>query len=450
MNHRNSLYYTLTALLVALMFVWPMGRTIALRLLLFFSALGCAGWLIHIEGRHIVASSASCVRAPFYLWLALSAWILIGALTFAADPAKVFIELRGQWVRGGLAGLLGFLAAALALRGRSPISPPLLFTLIVAPMFVQTLLQDAYSLWLWQSSGNLPYDQTLFIEGKAKVSYVTNTAMAILCAELMARITFRRRFLPIASLWLVALIPLLLLCLYLLGARNGVIGVVLLFLSCLMFFGIAQRNRMHGALLGLFLAAGVAGVAGFAWVAEKADLRWQSFAQTVPLALDTVTHRAWLNPQLYPYPPLADGRPVDISAYERIAWIKEGALLLKEHPLGFGFSRSAFSDGLVAKYQGEALPGAHSHSGLLDLALGTGIPGLLLWFGMIGCLLVLGWRGFFRHHHPAGLALLFVVMGFFGRSLIDSNLRDHMLEQSFFLCGLLAAFSLPPPDRDAT
>lgn len=447
MNRTRTLYYTLTVLLVGLMFVWPMGRTIALRLLLFFSALACAGWLIHVEGRHVVATSAACVRPPFYLWLALSIWILVGALTFASDPLKVLIELRGQWLRGGLAGLLGFLAASLALRGRSPLSPPLLFTLVVAPMFLQTLLQDIYSLWLWRSSGNLPYDQTLFIEGKAKVSYVTNTAMAIVCAELMARLTFGRRFLPLGSKWLVALIPLLLLCLYLLGARNGVVGAVLLFLSCLVFYGIAQHKRMHGALLALFLAAGVAGIGGFAWVAEKADLRWQSFAQTVPLALDTVTHRAWLNPQMYPYPPLPDGRTVDISAYERIAWIKEGALLLKEHPLGFGFSRSAFSDGLVAKYRGEALPGAHSHSGLLDLALGTGIPGLLMWFAMIACLLVLGWRGFFRHHHPAGLALLFVVMGFFGRSLIDSNLRDHMLEQSFFLCGLLAAFSLPQPNQ---
>lgn len=442
MDRSKPLYYTLAALLVALMFVWPTGRTIALRLLLLFSALGCAAWLVRLEGRQVLTAGATCLRAPFYLWLALFIWIIIGGLTFAADPAKVFIELRGQWLRGGLAGLLGFAAAALFLRGRSPLDPAKALTFIVAPMFIQTLAQDAYSLWLWMQSGALPYDQTLLIEGKAKVSYVTNTALAIVCAELMARIAYGRRFLPLASGWLAALIPLMLLCLYLLGARNGVIGAVLLFLSCLVFFGIARRGKMHGAVLALFLIAGVAGVSGFAWVAEKADLRWQRFAQTVPLALDTITHRAWLNPQLYPYPPMADGQTVDISAYERIAWIKEGAILLKEHPLGFGFSRSAFSDGLVAKYGGEALAGAHSHSGLLDLALGTGIPGLLLWLGMIACLLAVGWRGFFRHHHAAGLALLFVVMGFFGRSLIDSNLRDHMLEQSFFLCGLLAAFAL--------
>lgn len=444
MNRPNTPYYFLAALLVALMFVWPMGRTIALRLLLLFSALGMAIWLVKREGRHILSSGETWITAPLLLWLALSLWILVGALTFASDPGKVLIELRGQWLRGGLAGLLGYLAAILTLRGRSPLGPATVLSLIVAPMFLHVFLQDGYSLWLWLQSGQLPYDQTLFIEGKAKVSYVVNTAMAIACAELMARAAFQRRFLPFSSWLLTALIAPLLLCLYLLGARNGVIGAVLLFLSCLVFYGIAQRNKMHGAVLGLFLLAGVAGVAGFAWVAEKSDLRWQSFSQTVPLALDTVTHRAWLNPQMYPYPPLPDGRMVDISAYERIAWIKEGALLLKEHPLGFGFSRTAFSDGLVAKYPGEALHGAHSHSGLVDLALGTGIPGLLLWFAMIGCLLTLGWRGFFRYHHPAGLALLFVVMGFFGRSFVDSNLRDHMLEQSFFLCGLLAAFAVLP------
>jgi len=443
MKRTASLYYTLTLLLFALMFVWPIGHTISLRLVLFFCALLCAGLLVHAEGRQTVATDEPYIKAAVFLWLALSAWILLGALTFASDPAKVLIELRSQWLRGGLAGLLGFLAAALVLRGRSPIAPPLMFSLIVAPMFLQTLIQAVYSLWLWWGSGALPFDKTLLVEGKAKVSYLTNTALAIVCAELMARIAFRRFFLPLGSRFLVALIPLLLLCLYLLGVRNGVFGAVFLFLSCLVFYAISQRQRMRGAVLALILAAGIAAVASFAWVAEKADIRWQNFAQTVPIAWDTQTHRAWLNQKMHPYPHLPDGRIVDVSAYERIAWIKEGILLLKEHPLGFGYSRTAFSDGLVAKYPGEVLPGAHSHSGLLDFALGTGLPGLLLWFALIACLLTLGWRGFFRYHHPAGLALLFVVTGFFGRSLIDSNLRDHMLEQSLFLCGLLAAFSLP-------
>ncbi len=443
MKRTASLYYALTFLLFALMFVWPLGHTIALRLMLFSGALLCVGLLVHAEGRRTVATDDTYVKVAAFLWLALAVWILLGALTFASDPAKVLVELRGQWLRGGLAGLLGFMTAALVLRGRSPIAPPLMFSLIVAPMFLQTLIQAGYSLWLWWGSGALPFDQTLFVQGKAKVSYLTNTALAILCAELMARITFRRSFLPLGSRFLAALIPLLLLCLYLLGVRNGVFGAVFLFLSCMVLYAVSQRKRIRGAVLALTLAAGIAAVASFVWVAEKADIRWQNFAQTVPIAWDTQTHRAWLNQDKYPYPQLADGRIVDISAYERIAWFKEGALLLKEHPLGFGYSRTAFSDGLAAKYPGEVLLGKHSHSGLLDFALGTGIPGLLLWFALIACFVAIGWRGFFRYHHPAGLALLFVVMGFFGRSLIDSNLRDHMLEQSLFLCCLLVAFSLP-------
>lgn len=437
-------YFALTALLVALMFVWPLAHTIALRLFFFFTALICAGWLVLHDARKSAIAMLSSLRVPLSLWIILSLWILVGALTYASLPKQVLMELWGQWLRSGLAGLLGLGAATLALSGRSPVSPPLFLGLIMSPMLAQVIFHDAWSLWLWRENGNIPFHQTRFLSGKSNVSYVVNTAMAVLCAELMARVLFRRYFLPLNSKALLICFVPLLFCTYVVSARNGMIGVIFLFLSCLALYGYYQRTKMNKVLLVLSLAVGIAGVASFAWLTVKADVRWQAFTQTIPIALDTQTNRAWLNPQKYSYPHLPDGRLVDISAYERTAWLKESATLFLEHPLGFGYSRFAFGNGLVLKYPGEGQPGAHSHSGMLDLALGVGIPGLLLWIGFLGSLLHLGWRSFFRNHHPSGLILLFVVTGFFGRSLVDSNLRDHVMEQFLFLCGLLAAFSTAP------
>lgn len=434
-------YVALLSLLVALMFIWPLAHTIALRLVLFSSALVCALWLVFLDPRVAIFRDLS---PPLSFWIMLSLWILVGALTYADNPEQVFAEFRGQWLRSSLAGLLGILAAALTLSRRPAASMSILLTLIMLPMFIQIFFHDAWSLWLWWKDGNLPFGETRFIDGKAKVSYIANILMAMLCAELMARLLFNRYFLPLSSLVISVLLVPLLFCTYVLGARNGMIGSVFLLVSCLVLYAYRQHTKMNKISLALFMTIGFIGVASFAWLTAKADVRWQKFADTAQVAWETQTNRAWLNSHKYPYPNLPDGRQVDISAYERIAWLKEGATLLLDHPLGFGYSRFAFGNGLVLKYPDDGQPGTHSHSGTLDLALGVGIPGLLLWLGFLGSLLLLGWRSFFSNHHPVGLILLFVVMGFFGRSLIDSNLRDHMMEQFLFLCGLLVAIAASP------
>ena len=442
-------YFALAALLVGLMLVWPLAHVIALRLFLFAMALICAGWLVWRDARIPAGAMLSSLKVPLLLWLALSLWILVGTVSYAIYPKQVLMEFWGQWLRGGLAGLLGLGAATLASSGRSKVSPPLLLGLMTLAMLAQIVFHDAWTLWVWLQSGSLPFEQTRFFGHKSYVSFVSNTAMAMLCAELMARVLFRRNFLPLNNAALLLCFVPLLFCTYVLGTRNGVIGVIFLFLSCLILYGYHQRKKMNKAVLALSLVVGFAGLASFTWVTVKADARWLTFAQTVPVALDTHANRAWIDRERYSYPRLPDGRQVEISAYERVAWLKEGVLLFLEHPLGLGYSRNAFGTGLVLKYPGEGQLGTTSHSGILELALGVGAPGLLLWFAFLGALLHLGWRTFFRNQHAVGLILLFMVTGVIGRSLVDGNLRDHVMEQFLFLCGLLVVFAAATERRSA-
>jgi len=79
----------------------------------------------------------------------------------------------------------------------------------------------------------------------------------------------------------------------------------------------------------------------------------------------------------------------------------------------------------------------HSHSSVIDWSLEVGIPGLLLWLAFIWGLMRRGLRSWFRDKNPSGLLLLFVVSGFFGRSIVDSNMRDHMMEMFMMLLGIL-------------
>ena len=72
---------------------------------------------------------------------------------------------------------------------------------------------------------------------------------------------------------------------------------------------------------------------------------------------------------------------VSVTNYERIAWGKEGLLLLTQNPLGFGLIERSFGH-LAKKVWPESLL-HQSHSGWLDLALGIGLPGIALVLGSL-------------------------------------------------------------------
>jgi O-antigen ligase len=197
-----------------------------------------------------------------------------------------------------------------------------------------------------------------------------------------------------------------------------------------------NRARIGKPALAAVGALVVAGVALSAYLGVHSDPRWRSFQETIPIALDTRTHKAWLDVEKYPLPRLSNGRPVRESNYLRIAWLKEGSLLVLEHPLGVGFGREAFEVGLRQKY-GEGR--GYTHSGILDLAIGAGIPGAVLWLGFLGTLFLAAWRRSASGPHGYhSLLLVFLVADFGSRMFIDSIIRDHMLQQFLFLVGLVS------------
>src|SRR3989338_9017294 len=151
------------------------------------------------------------------------------------------------------------------------------------------------------------------------------------------------------------------------------------------------------------------------------------------MALD-IGNKAWINEAL-PQPRLANGQTVDWSNYSRIARIRAGLSLMADHPLGVGFGRNAFGHAVEQKY---GLRTSHSHSGIIDLGVGIGVPGVLLWLAFLGALLRLGYRGMRESHSFAALALLFLTAGYSFRMLVDSTIRDHMLQMFLFLAAFLA------------
>jgi O-antigen ligase len=91
--------------------------------------------------------------------------------------------------------------------------------------------------------------------------------------------------------------------------------------------------------------------------------------------------------------------------------------------------------------------GGSSHSGWLDFALGTGLPGLGLLLLTAGFAIRGGWRQFKEFNDGAGLLLSFFVGGYLLRCLLDGHLSGWRLGLFAFVVGILIAGMREQPEN---
>lgn len=431
-----------------LLIIWQMPGTIALRhaflAILLFTSLALS--VTH----RIIVKEAIC-SIPSCILLALTAWMMLVIAWWGVEPALSWREFTAQWCIPLLCAYCGVVISGVSVQAQR-INRLLL--VVFWAMFLQVLLHDIFNLvfyirhhdfalraapvlriaeWLQQErQGRVDVFEPGLMD---KFSYINNGFAALLVAEVVQRLLKQTRLITINNLLLCVAIVAMVFCSYTLQTRNGNVGLLLLLLmsgALVVARLITPQNRRKviAAATAFVLALGAIGLWFF-----KSDPRWQTLAATVPIALDTQTHKAWLRQG--PPPLLPDGQPVNDSNYERLAWAKEGLLLIRDQPLGTGYNRNAFGDGIDRKYAlGGSYRGGHSHSGLIDLTIANGIPGLVLWLAFLLSVVCIGWAAFTGSGVGAGLMVIFLISGFFGRSIVDSNIRDHILQQFMLLVAL--------------
>lgn len=415
-----------------LLFIYSIPHTISLRYLLLLGALALFGYLAVRHGNRIILSP---LTLPAVLFAVLTIWIVIGAIFISDDPARSLSEVRGQWLMVFLSLLTG-LASGMAVETDHAARQQLLAVVIVV-LLIHVLIVDAQALWNAISLNTLQARAQGLTEGPDMASYLTNMLLALLLSELFVRLTGKPRAFKINNVVFAAILVVALFSLYAEGTRNAILAM---FVVGIGFMALYWARNARDQRRWLYIAAAsclivVLVLFLFYATVSKRGTSWDQTMATIPIALDTKSHKNWLDIRKYGLPKLPSGEAVEESTYLRIAWLKEGLLLVVEHPLGSGFDRNAFGRGLQLKY-GEGR--GHSHSGLLDIAIGTGVPGVVLWIAFLGSLAWFGLRRFLVIETYAGLALLFVTLDFSTRMLLDSVTKDHMLQQFMLVAGLLA------------
>jgi O-antigen ligase len=427
---------------VALFFVWPIPHSNSLREALLLLAV--AAFSIAAYRRHALAGVLAPLRGPAMLLAALTAWIVFVAVAISAETAWSLDEVRGHWIKPLVAGFCGLLVAAVV--RRYPSGEAWSVYVVLVPLVAHVLYIDALGLMVLLKSGLAQERVWGLTENVDKASYVSNMLVALLLAEALARALRGRGMLAVGNGPLLALSALALFSVFVGRTRNGIGALAILVLCAIVLYAVHSRRAAgRRALLvagagGAVVAGAIIGIALFA----KPGATMHQTLDTIPVALDTQGHKGWLDEVRYGLPALPDGSPVDASAYVRIAWIKEGLIFVADNPWGIGFGRNAFGHAMAAKYGAGR---GHSHSSVIDLLVGIGVPGVLLWFAFLGSLMFIAIRRFSETRSAIPLALFFVVTDFAVRSLVDSNVRDHMLQQFMFLVALLAVLATAPAAR---
>lgn len=424
--------------LMLFLFVLPIPGTIALRHVLLLGSLALMislwreyqlGWLPKDQK----------IKGVMVWLVILSIWLLAQALWISDETTWALEEISAQWLPALFSAVLGVGAVSVAQHTGLPRKK------LLGGLVLVLLAQVVFSLVVtfpdFLASGVFPQTKTELTAGKLEISYWNNVLLVFLAVDGLSRWLYQRSITSLPTPILIGAIIVVFLSNLAFGARNGMIGSLFLLSSLALLVLWHEREKVGNAKALGFLGGALVLIGFLAWSNYQLDPRWEAFEETAQIAWQGSGSDAWLHPDDVILPMLKSGDPVETSAYLRVAWIRAGLDLIPEYPYGVGYGRNAFGHALRKTMETRL---GHSHSGLLDWTLGVGLPGLLFWLGFLSWLAWVGVRRYFVGQDPAGLILTFVVSGFFGRMLLDSINRDHMLMVFFLIFTILVSLPEEP------
>lgn len=421
--------------LFAVYATYPVPHTVALLNILLVLGTGMCLWVIYRDPR--AHDALPLLKASFrpggWILAILTGWLLIQSTLISPYPKLALDLWRHDWLNGLLVAAAGA-AAVLACRA-TDLNRPLVA--ITFSLFAHLILLLGYQAWQWFHGAWDPLNNTPFAQ-KDYHSMLVTTLIALLLADLLARVPAREQVIPHAFLPLPAVLLMLAVSLVstaTLMARNAVIITIIMLIVSIGIFAFRGAKGLGKRALPAVIVL-VLGASAVSWMALRSDARWQSFSAAAAVAFDTSDNLAWLDSEKHPRPLMQDGQPVDHSAYMRLAWGKVALEQIQRYPLGLGYGHKAFGWAVNRSYNVQS--GLESsHSGLLDFTLANGIPGLLLWLALSGALMASGWRAFRKTGSPYGLMLVFTVAAYLLRCLLDGHLSGFRLEMYALLVGVL-------------
>lgn len=414
-----------------LQFIFSLSHSIALRkLCLAIAFLIAFKWFWQA-----IQKKSKPLLIIFVVFFILQLWMLFIAAAVSTHPIDSISEWKGQWLPVFFAFVVGIgLARALAVSKLKDLLAVITMSIVI-PITLYLLLNAIVILGDWISAGKFLPSLGGIGDHHGISGYLVALLMPILMVDLLNRLVKGKKILPVPAWASLAIYMLVIGTLVGTTNRNGLVSTIMTMILVIALMAPEIRKAYSLNKIIAFILATLTCVSAMAFVSYVIDSRWSNVIETIPVAWDIDRDLAWLNGDGTDLPLSQDGEQVDVSLYSRIAWAHEGWRMLKTHPWGIEIARDTFHKLEVAKYGHAGM--AHSHNSWIDFGLEVGIPGLLLWGGMLALLARFGWIAWRTDKEPLGLALGVLVIMFVVRGLMDSIFRDHEVVQFMLVASLL-------------
>lgn len=438
---RSPLYLALIA--AGLLAIWPLPGTIALRHLLLVAGVALS---LPALWRH---ASLLRLRTAWPVWLLglFFLWLQLHLALFAGNPQEQWHELRSDWLRALLAAFIGLgLGLGLAHQPRSDASDRRLELVLFAGLlgtvaiFFLRYLYEVFRTGIWL---HLDFYMTPY---KSKTPIVIFGAVLLPFAFIKLLDALERRERPAWLPLAIGALGLTVFADYFANTKNGFL--MLLPVGLMFALALVRHARRPAALARWLLPVLLALLLGGGWVVKKhveSNPAWAMMWSDLQVGLDIDRHDSWKDIYRAPLPTNAYGVTVNESTYLRAAWARAGWELLKEHPMGYGLIDQSFGALAGLKWPDFGKPigktrGA-THSGWLDLALGVGVPGLVMILLplLVSCKRALGATDIWRRY------VVWTVPTLLFAYAVTEVSADHFVELLFFLLAFFCGLTTPRP-----
>ena len=369
--------------LVLLMFVLSINGTMALRnflavVLLFSLLYRTIKQQINLRG--ILKDKQ--FKLIFTSLLMFVIYVLLHSIFISHEPSWSLPEFRAQLIYPLLYLFMGILLV-LNFDYDDKSSNKLILSTVFFAMFAHVVYIDIAALYTFLTEGVMLRRYGGLMDTPVGANYVTNIILAVLMAEIIYRLRTGKGILTVSNKVLYGLLGLTVIATLIETIRLGDITLVFLgFVSGIVFL---HKNTKYSLLSKTLIVVTMFATLTLPLIYNiQTDPRWIKLTETIPVAINTSSSNMhWRDPSLFSAPKVKSGSLAGNSNYMRIAWARQSAHYIRKNPLGIGFGRDAFGH-TIEQYHPlrrdmKGYRGMHSHSGIIDLALGVGIPGVLLW-----------------------------------------------------------------------
>jgi hypothetical protein len=361
--------------------VWSLPETILIRHICLTVGAIIGAYEIY-QFRDSLLKRLNSSNLPTWVLLSLFMWISFHLFFLSNNFYLQMQEYTGIWKRTAL-GAIFALGLGLTLGSQNPRKQKVYWSLLYLGLLAPTLIYILkYLLSHYESALGINVPEYLKLHYGAFPFYIPKTAYVCFCLPTLAASLSqlklnigRQAWLSLDSAIYALTIPAVLFVFYSENIKNGVAYgafLILIFVIQIFLVNVGKYWIKKTLFVAIILMAG----AGFLVNHIQKNESWRTLTMDAPIAMDTSQYDHWKFNGAKGYPINELGKMVSITNYERIAWGKQGLMLLAHNPLGYGLIERSF--GHLAKQEWPDSTLHQSHSGWLDLALGIGLPGIAI------------------------------------------------------------------------